>query len=173
MRQLLISAGVIALVGACAPAPAPTPAASIAPVATPTVSEADLLAGVHKAHEAYVEAINSNDTDKVLAVLTEDIVYQSPHAPALKGKAAVGAWIKGYFGAYATKWEKTSTDMHVAGDWAFELYDYKSTDTPKGGGKPEIDTGKGINIYHHDSDGVWRIARDGWSTDLPIPAPKK
>jgi hypothetical protein len=28
------------------------------------------------------------------------------------------------------------------------------------------DVGKGINIFHHDPDGRWRVAVDGWSSDL-------
>jgi hypothetical protein len=29
------------------------------------------------------------------------------------------------------------------------------------------DTGDGINIYRRGDDGVWRVARDGWSSDQP------
>jgi hypothetical protein len=32
------------------------------------------------------------------------------------------------------------------------------------------DTGKGLIIYHHDSDAKWRVARDAWNSDLPPPA---
>jgi uncharacterized membrane protein/ketosteroid isomerase-like protein len=134
--------GVPAALSVCAPAPA----ASLATTASQAVLEADAMAPLHKAHVAYVDAINSNDTDNVLAVLTDDILSQSRHAPALKGKAAVCAWIKRYFGAYGTIGQKTSTDMHVAVELAFELCDYKSTDTPRTGGKPEIDTGNDVNV---------------------------
>ena len=82
------------------------------------------------------------------------------------------AWVTGYFGAFSTKWEKTTLEFVVAGEWAFERYAYKVVDTPKAGGAPSEDKGKGINIFHHDADGVWRVARDGWSSDLPIPAAK-
>jgi len=57
----------------------------------------------------------------------------------------------------------------VAGDWGFERYSYNSTDTPQGGGAAVQDTGKGLNIYHHDADNKWCAARDAWSTDLPVP----
>jgi ketosteroid isomerase-like protein len=117
------------------------------------------------AHGAYVAAINSNDVDTLLADLTDDIVYQSPGEPEIVGKAAVRKWLEAYFGADRTHWEKTSIGFVVSGDWAFERYTYKSTDTDKKTGAVAHDTGKGINIFRRGSDGRWRVAIDGWSSD--------
>lgn len=130
-------------------------------------AETDAIA--RQAHEAYVTAINTNNLDSLLAMLTEDVVYLAPHEPVLVGKAAVRPWAEGYLKAFTIHWEKASLEFVVAGDWAFERYSYKSTDTPQGGGASVQDTGKGINIYHHDADGKWRVARDAWSSDLPLP----
>lgn len=121
------------------------------------------------AHGAYVAAINSNNSDTLLANLTDDIVYQAPGAPEVVGKEAVREWVQGYFDAYQTKWEKTSLGFTVSGDWAFERYTYKATDTDRKTGAVTIDLGKGINIFHHDADGKWRVAVDGWSSDKPTP----
>ena len=52
----------------------------------------------------------------------------------------------------------------------FERYSYKSTDTPLAGGDVVEDTGWGLVIYHHDADGKWRVARDAWGPDHPLPA---
>lgn len=118
----------------------------------------------------YLAAINSNDLDTLMAALTDDVVYQAPHAPEIVGKDAVREWARGYLAAYRTEWKKTSLDFTVSGDWAFERYAYKSTDTDRATGAVSTDTGKGLNIYHHESDGKWRVARDAWSTDLPVTA---
>jgi ketosteroid isomerase-like protein len=124
----------------------------------------------HQAHDAYLEAINSNDTDKLLAVVTDDVVYIAPNSPAIVGKSEVGLWVAGYFGAFDTRWEKTTLEFVVAGDWAFERYAYKVVDTPRDGGEASTDTGNGLNIYHLEADGVWRVARDAWATDQPLSA---
>jgi hypothetical protein len=29
--------------------------------------------------------------------------------------------------------------------------------------------GRAVIVYHHDSDGTWRVARDAWNSDLPSP----
>jgi uncharacterized protein (TIGR02246 family) len=156
MRRPLLAASVALALVACSPSGPNTEAAK---------------ADAEKAHAAYVAAINANDPAKVLETVTQDIVYLPPHEKALFGKDAVAPWLKAYFDGYSTVWEKTSVEFVVSGDWAFEHYHYKSTDTPKAGGAPVTDEGKGINIYHKDSDGVWRVARDAWSSDLPPPPP--
>lgn len=127
--------------------------------------EVDIRAIERTAHGSYVAAINSNDVDTLMSDLTDDIVYQAPGAPEVVGKAAVRDWVAGYFGAYRTRWEKTSLGFTVSGDWAFERYTYKSTDTDKKTGAVTTDVGKGINIFRRGSDGKWRVAIDGWSSD--------
>ncbi|MBV8405876.1 MAG: nuclear transport factor 2 family protein [Gammaproteobacteria bacterium] len=117
------------------------------------------------AHGAYVTAINSNDVETLMADLTDDVVYQSPGEPEIVGKAAVRKWVADYFAAYRSSWQKSSIGFTVAGDWAFERYLYKSRDTDKKTGAVSTDHGKGINIYRRGSDGKWRVAVDGWSSD--------
>jgi ketosteroid isomerase-like protein len=119
------------------------------------------------AHGAYVSAINTNDVDTLLADLTDDIVYQSPGEAEIVGKAAVRKWLAAYFGAARTHWEKTSVGFVVDGEWAFERYTYKSTDIDRKSGAVTTDVGKGINIFRRGSDGRWRVAIDGWSSDRP------
>lgn len=155
MRKFFSALVLVAALAACNP---PAPA---------TDAAAD-EAGVEAAHEAYVTAINSNDVDAVMAAMTDDITYLPPNGPALSGAAAVRPWIEGYFAAYRTAWVKTTEELIVSGDWAIEHYAYQSTDTPIAGGAALTDTGKGVNIYHRDADGTWRVARDIWNSDIPL-----
>lgn len=123
----------------------------------------------HLAHEAYTTAINSNNLDSLAAMFTEDVVFLAAHSPPIVGKPAVRKWAEDYLQAYTTHWNKTLQEFVTAGDWAFERYSYHSTDTPKAGGAAVEDTGWGLVIYHHDADGKWRVARDAFSTDTPLP----
>lgn len=120
-----------------------------------------------EAHHAYVTAINSNDTDTLMAAMTSDIVYQSPGEPEVVGQAAVRKWVQDYFGAYKSVWDKRTLSFTVSGDWAVERYSWKSIETDRKSGVTKEATGKGINVYHHDKDGHWRVAIDGWSGDAP------
>jgi ketosteroid isomerase-like protein len=51
------------------------------------------------AHGDYVAAINSNDTETLMADLTDDIVYQAPGESEIIGKDAVRKWAAEYFDA--------------------------------------------------------------------------
>ncbi len=148
----------ILILGACGPSGANSAVVTAAADST-----------AHLAHEAYTTAINSNNLDSIAGMMTEDVVFLAAHAPPLVGKAAVRAWAEGYLQAFTTHWDKTSQELVVAGDWAFERYLYMSTDTPKAGGANVVDTGWGLVIYHRDADGKWRVARDAFSTDTALP----
>jgi len=157
--RTLIAAAVVAIAAGCT-----------APASKPVAAAIDTTAIARQVHEAYVAAINSNNLDSLLAMFTDDVVYLSPHEPAVVGKAAVRPWGEAYLKAYKIHWDKTTEDFIISGDWAFERYSYKEFDIPQGGGPQLEDTGKGLNVYHHDADGTWRVARDAWSSDLPVPA---
>ena len=124
-------------------------------------------AAAHRAHAAYVEAINSNDVECMLAVLTDDVVFMAPGSPVMVGKEALRPWLQGYVDWCETHWEKPVREFVVNGDWAYERYDWISTDTPRDGSPVVRDTGWGLLLYHRDPDGVWRVARDAWGTDHP------
>ena len=124
-------------------------------------------AGAHRAHQAYVDAINSNDVERMLAMLTDDVVFMSPNEPVMVGKDALRPWLAGYVEAFETHWDKPVLEFIVNGDWAFERYSYKATDTPLDGSEAIESTGWGLVIYHHDADGKWRVARDAWGPDHP------
>lgn len=155
MRKILLILAVVSLSVACTP---PDPQSLSA-----DFSVSDEAA--HKVHEAYVTAINSNDLDTLLEILTDDVVFMAAHEPPFVGKAAVRPWLEGYLTAYTTHWDKPVQEFVVAGEWAFERYSYTSTDTPLDGGEPLVGTGWGFVVYHYDDDGTWRVARDAWGPD--------
>jgi ketosteroid isomerase-like protein len=153
---------------ACSTAPGSEPAAAQAPA--PAAAAAADEAGAHKAHDAYVAAINSNQLEAFLATVADDVVFIAPNAPPVEGKGAVGEWVKGYLAAYRTEWTKTTREFIVDGDWAYEWYAYRSVDTPRADGPAKgtpvvTDTGNGFNIYRRDAGGTWRVARDIWASD--------
>ncbi len=134
---------------------------------------AAVLAAVQGAHATYVAAINTNQLDRWLASLSADVVYFVPNRPAVVGRTAVGEWAGRYLQEVTTRWTKPVADFTVSGEWAFGRYTYTASDSvivrdpeTEGGGTAN-DSGWGFVVYHHDSDGVWRVARDAWGSDRP------
>lgn len=116
-------------------------------------------------HHAYVEAINSNDIDAVMALLADDIVFQAPGEKELIGADAVRAWGGGFFEAYDAKWDKREVGFETTGDHAISRYVYDATYTPRDGGEAMTEAGKGTCVYRRDAEGNWKLMIDSWSTD--------
>ena len=129
-------------------------------------TEADLNA-ISEVREQEIAAINTGDVEGFLAVLTEDVIGMPPNEPAMIGQDAVGSWTQSLLDQFTIQADYTSSDIVVAGDWAFEHFSGNWTLTPKAGGEPIAETFKGIHIYQRQADGSWKIAWDTWNSDNP------
>ena len=135
----------------------------------PAADLAAVHAAVHAAHTAYLDGINSNQMERYLPTVTDDVVYMPPASAAIVGKAAVGAWVAGYFEAVHTVWTKSTEELVVQGDLAYEWYRYRAVDTARDGtgvltAQVTTDEGNGVNIYRRGADGTWRVWRDIWAS---------
>lgn len=137
---------------------------------SPSIETADLAAIEAATHGAYNAAINSNDTDTLMAVLADDIVFQAPGEAEVIGKDAVRDWVDGYFAAFETRYDKTSIDFRLSGETAIDRYTYTVTDTNRETGEVSTGQGKGLAIFELGDDGDWHLALDGWSTTAAAPA---
>lgn len=165
MRIAIGCCTIVALV-ACSPSKSDVNPDSTARAATASKVDVDTLAA-NKAHENYVRVINSNNVDSLMSMMTDDVVFLAAGSPPVIGKQAVREWVDGYVKAFHTHWDKPVQEFVVSGDFAFERYNYKSTDTPVAGGKDVVDTGWGLVVYHREPDGVYRVARDAFGPDHP------
>jgi uncharacterized protein (TIGR02246 family) len=126
-------------------------------------------ATIERVRDAHVAALNAGDADTWVSLFTEDGVQMPPNAPANVGREAVRAWSRGFLGTFRAAFALSVVEVRLAGDWAFERGGYRITLTPHAGGPPLEDAGKYITIYQRLPDGTWRIARDIWSSDHPLP----
>lgn len=162
MSRKLASSFLLLVVTACSPADKAPNASTAAATAADSVARDS---AAHQAHANYVEAINSNIVDSLMDMMTEDVVFLAANDKPIIGKAAVRAWADEYVSAFHTQWDKPVQEFVISGDYAFERYNYTSTDTPISGGAPLVDTGWGLVVYHREADGVWRVARDAFGPD--------
>lgn len=115
-------------------------------------------------HHAYVAAINSNDIDNILALMSEDIVFQVPGECELIGRAAVREWASGFFGGFEAQWEKAELALEQSGDLAVSRYVYTARYRSREDGSESGEIGKGTCIYRRAPSGQWLLMIDSWST---------
>lgn len=135
------------------------------PAARPTKSklDPDLL----RAHKAYEAAINSNDTDQVMAMYDKGAEILQPDGPIVTGRANIRKWVADYFKAFQTHWKKVAYQNYVCGDYGFDEGMDTAVDTPRDGGKPIRWNCKGILIYKRQKNGDWLVFRDIWNSNQP------
>lgn len=115
-------------------------------------------------HGNYVAAINSNDIDRILALLSDDVVFQVPSEPELIGKAAIQEWASGFFAAFEAHWDKTEHALERSGDLAVSRYTYTARYRSRDDGSHIGEVGKGTCIYRRDPSGRWLLSIDSWSS---------
>ena len=115
-------------------------------------------------HHRYVEAINSNEADRILPLLSDTIVFQVPGEPELIGKEAVREWAAEFFAGFEAQWDKTERALDQSGDLAVSRYTYTARYRSREDGSEIGETGKGTCIYRRQASGDWLLLIDSWST---------
>jgi len=123
--------------------------------------------GLLRAHKAYEAAINSNNTDRVMAMYDQDAMILQPDDKMISGRSKVRKWVDDYFKAYQTHWTKVVKMNWVCGDYGFDQGHDTAVDVPRAGGKPVHSDCKGILIYKRQKNGEWLIFRDIWNSNVP------
>lgn len=126
-------------------------------------------AGIDRLRRVHVAALNDGDGDAWAACFTDAGVQMPPHFGNNVGKTAIRGWSQGFLSLFACRFSLSVEEVRVAADWAFERGHYRITLTPRAGGEALEDIGKYITVYERQSDGSWKIARDIWNSDQPLP----
>ena len=151
------------IVAACAPpAEEPEPAAE-----APT--QAEDIAAIRSGVDEGIAAFHAGDAAALAACYTEDAVVMPPNQPAVIGKEAMQSDFQTRFDQFTGKLTAHTAEVEVAGDWGFIRMNYTETLTPKAGGEPTEDSGKWLQIWRRGADGSWKVAREIWNSDKPLP----
>jgi len=120
--------------------------------------------------DAEFKAVKEGDIDAHLAVLGDDAVILPPNEAAIHGKPAFRASSETFYSQFTMeRFDHSREELVVAGDWAFERWTVSMAVASREGGDAVSDQVKGIHIYRKQSDGNWKIVRDIWNSDNPVP----
>jgi ketosteroid isomerase-like protein len=132
---------------------------------TPRSAKPKLDPGLLRAHMAYEAAINSNSTDRVMAMYDKGAVILQPDGKMVSGRSNIRKWVDDYFKTYETHWTKVVQMNWVGGDYGFDQGHDTAVDVPRAGGKPVHSDCKGILIYKRQKNGEWLVFRDIWNSN--------
>lgn len=125
--------------------------------------------GLNSTWEAIVErcgifeqAMANSDAAGVAQCYTMDAEFMSPNQTLIAGRANIEAAIAGYIQQGFTQYKVTSTTVwnHI------DVVGVQGSYTLSQQGGKNMDVGKTIQLWKQE-DGVWRIFRDCFNSDLP------
>jgi uncharacterized protein (TIGR02246 family) len=142
-------------------------ATACAPAPPPGLTAADRTA-INAAEQASVKAVNSNDWEAWTGRFTSDGVFMPPNGSAVQGHDQILAWAKSFppakgFAIDMPEIEGTATMAYGRGT-------YKLTIAPPGASDIQ-DSGKFMEIWVKQADGAWKVKRDIFNSDVPLPPP--
>ena len=107
--------------------------------------------------DTWLAASKAGDTETVLSLMTDDVIFMVPGAQPF-GKEAFAA---ASAGMKNVKMEGRSEvqELRVLGDWAYVRNFIDVTVTPPGG-SPMRRSSYTLTILRREPDGKWRLARD-------------
>ncbi|TRX16209.1 YybH family protein [Flavobacterium franklandianum] len=122
-------------------------------------------AAIEAAGQTFVIAINKGDSTTVANCYTTDAKMMGPNEKSIIGRPAIkklfGSWIKSGMPTFTMKtveiWGNENL-MAAEEEWAFSDKDGKI-----------LDSGKSIELFKMEN-GKWRMFRDCYNSDLPIPS---
>jgi ketosteroid isomerase-like protein len=92
-----------------------------------------------------------------------------PHAPAVQGREAIQQWLATLPPISNAKGQ--GVEVMGYGDLAYLRGTYSMRFTIPGVPAPIDEQGKFLQIYRKQSDGSWKLTREIYNSDLPLPAP--
>ncbi len=108
----------------------------------------------------WLSATKAGDTEKVLALMSDDVVFLVPGRPVMR-KADFAAAARAQSGGDAPQFDGHSEiqEIKVLGDWAFMWTKLTVVVTPPGGAESMTRAGHTLTILTKH-DGRWVLARD-------------
>jgi uncharacterized protein (TIGR02246 family) len=106
----------------------------------------------------WLSATKAGDTEKVLSLMAEDVVFLRPGQPPMRGKAAFAATQSG-IADIDLETSSEIQEIKVFGDWAYLWNKLTIVMTPKKGGAPVKRAGDILSILQKQN-GSWVMFRD-------------
>ena len=144
----------------------------IAPVDGPSAGvfvSATGTPGIDKTREAYAAAWRAGNAGDIINQYADDAFVLYPNQPPVSGRAAILDYFRGFFAEFRQDdFALASSEIHIAGKWAFDRGTYRWKGTPRAGGSAAEDRGKYLVVLERQPNGAWKVARDMDNSDLPL-----
>ena len=114
----------------------------------------------------------AGDSDSFGSFLAANGEIMPPNEATVSGGAAAREWVSQMMGMpdFSVSWKPGTVDVAASGDLGYTAGTYElHMQGPDG--SPVDDHGKYLTVWNKDADGKWKVVRDMFNSDVPLPAP--
>jgi uncharacterized protein (TIGR02246 family) len=131
-------------------------------------SSAEYKTKIEAMNKEMVKNMLAGNTEKMLAVYTNDAISMPSYEPMHDGLPAIkkASEDMAKSGVKFTSFQPTIHKVLVNGDMICEIGTYKVTMTMPGMDKPMDDHGKYLTIWEKQKDGSLKVKLDTWNSDV-------
>ena len=115
--------------------------------------------GIREAHSTWIDAVNAGDLVRLLALMTDDVVFLSP-GQAPFGRDHFSANFSAAHQQFRIRCISELEEVVVVGEVAYTRSRDALSLTPRAGGEASGLAGHRITVYRKQPDGRWLLARD-------------
>ncbi|HSE12658.1 MAG TPA: SgcJ/EcaC family oxidoreductase [Rudaea sp.] len=125
-------------------------------------------AAVEAATTAFHEALRTNDLEKFMSYVADDVFFMPAGEPPVRGKEAMRKWMTAFLSQYqTTSLTLADREVRVADGWAVELGTYEWGLAPAAGGATAVDRGNYMQVWQQRPDKTWSFAREVYNSSVP------
>lgn len=132
-----------------------------------TVDNATLKKEIETANAGFMDLVSKGDSVGLANYYAVDAKLMGPNGPAIVGRKNIQTGLAGIINSGVAKVDLRATDVWGTGDLVAEegeltLFDKAGT---------QLDKGKYIVLWKKE-DGKWKLFRDLFNSDIPVPSAK-
>jgi uncharacterized protein (TIGR02246 family) len=114
---------------------------------------------IKKLQAAWIDALKAADIDRLMSMVTDDVVAAHPGAKTTRGKQQLADDFRSFFRNFRMDQSATSEETIAAGEGAFDRACVNTQIFRVAGGELSQVNSEVIVILRRGTDGSWKIAR--------------
>ncbi len=130
----------------------------------------EVRAAIAAIDKKFMEDANRGDAAAGAAAYTDNAILMPPNHSPLEGKQAIEKYLTEIASQFqASNFQLSILEVDVQGDTTIVRGTYSANITIPGVDAPMEDRGKTLQVWKKQADGSWKIHRDIWNSNMPIP----
>ena len=117
------------------------------------------VSGIAAVREAWNTAVEANDVDRVVSIVTDDVVVVLVDGRCVLGKEEFRAEVSKSWALVDRELRLSSGDTIIRGKWAIDTMEVEGTLTAVSSGAQLRTSRRSVVVLARQKDGAWKIAR--------------